>query len=31
MGSIVGTAEYRLMTIRSWSITTRLLNLMGGG
>ncbi len=27
MGSIVGTPEYKLMTIRSWSTTTRLLGL----
>jgi uncharacterized protein (DUF1697 family) len=29
MSSIVGTPEYKLMTIRSWSTTTRLLTLMG--
>lgn len=29
MGSIVGTPEYKLMTIRSWSTTTRLLGLLG--
>ena len=28
MGSIVGTPEYRLMTIRSWSTTTKLLGLL---
>jgi uncharacterized protein (DUF1697 family) len=29
MSSIVGTPEYKLMTIRSWSTTTRLRNLLG--
>ncbi len=28
MGSIVGTPEYQLMTIRSWSTTTSLLGLL---
>ena len=28
MGTIVGTPEYQLMTIRSWSTTTRLLDLL---
>ena len=28
MSSIVGTPEYRLMTIRSWSTTTKLLTLL---
>jgi uncharacterized protein (DUF1697 family) len=28
MSSIVGTGEYRLMTIRSWSTTTKLLRLL---
>ena len=28
MGSIVGTPEYKLMTIRSWSTTTKLLALL---
>ena len=28
MGAIVGTPEYQLMTIRSWSTTTRLLDLL---
>ena len=28
MGKIVGTPEYRLMTIRSWSTTTNLLALL---
>ena len=27
MSKIVGTPEYKLMTIRSWSTTTRLLDL----
>ena len=30
MGSIVGTPEYQLMTIRSWSTTTKLLGLLEG-
>jgi uncharacterized protein (DUF1697 family) len=30
MSSIVGTPEYRLMTIRSWSTTTKLLGLLEG-
>jgi uncharacterized protein (DUF1697 family) len=29
MSSIVGTPEYRLMTIRSWNTTTKLLDLIG--
>ena len=28
MSSIVGTPEYQLMTIRSWSTTTKLLGLL---
>ncbi len=28
MSSIVGTSEYQLMTIRSWSTTTKLLGLL---
>lgn len=28
MGRIVGTPEYQLMTIRSWSTTTKLLSLL---
>lgn len=28
MSAIVGTPEYRLMTIRSWSTTTKLLHLL---
>jgi uncharacterized protein (DUF1697 family) len=28
MSSIVGTAEYQSMTIRSWSTTTKLLGLL---
>jgi uncharacterized protein (DUF1697 family) len=28
LSSIVGTPEYRLMTIRSWKTTTKLLNLL---
>ena len=28
MGTIVGTPEYQLMTIRSWGTTTRLLGLL---
>jgi uncharacterized protein (DUF1697 family) len=28
MGSIIGTPEYQLMTIRSWSTTTKLLDLL---
>ncbi len=28
MSSIVGTAEYQMMTIRSWSTTTKLLGLL---
>lgn len=28
MSKIVGTSEYQLMTIRSWSTTTRLLDLL---
>lgn len=28
MGKIVGTSEYRLMTIRSWATTTKLLTLL---
>lgn len=31
MSSIVGTQEYKLMTIRSWSTTTRLLGLLDEG
>jgi uncharacterized protein (DUF1697 family) len=31
MGSIVGTPEYRLMTIRSWTTTTKLLALLDEG
>ena len=29
MGRIVGTPEYALMTIRSWTTTTKLLGLLG--
>lgn len=28
LGKIVGTPEYKLMTIRSWATTTKLLELM---
>ena len=28
MSSIVGTPEYKLMTIRSWNTTTKLLGLL---
>lgn len=28
MSKIVGTSEYQLMTIRSWSTTTKLLALL---
>jgi uncharacterized protein (DUF1697 family) len=28
MGKIVGTPEYKRMTIRSWSTTTKLLDLL---
>lgn len=31
MGRIAGTPEYKLMTIRSWSTTTRLLGLLEEG
>ncbi len=31
MGRIVGTPEYKLMTIRSWSTTTKLLSLLDAG
>jgi uncharacterized protein (DUF1697 family) len=31
MGSIVGTPEYKLMTIRSWSTTTKLVDLLDDG
>lgn len=31
MSAIVGTPEYRLMTIRSWTTTTRLLRLLDEG
>ena len=31
MGSIVGTPEYQLMTIRSWTTTTKLLALLDEG
>jgi uncharacterized protein (DUF1697 family) len=30
MSSIVGTPEYKLMTIRSWNTTTKLLGLLDG-
>jgi uncharacterized protein (DUF1697 family) len=28
MGKIVGTPEYKQMTIRSWTTTTKLLDLL---
>ena len=28
LGKIVGTPEYRSMTIRSWTTTTKLLDLL---
>jgi uncharacterized protein (DUF1697 family) len=28
MSTVVGTPEYQLMTIRSWSTTTKLLALL---
>jgi len=31
MSAIVGTPEYRLMTIRSWTTTAKLLDLLDGG
>jgi uncharacterized protein (DUF1697 family) len=31
MSSIVGTPEYKLMTIRSWATTTKLLDLLDRG
>jgi uncharacterized protein (DUF1697 family) len=31
LGSVVGTPEYRLMTIRSWRTTTKLLELLDEG
>ena len=31
MSSIVGTPEYRSMTIRNWATTTKLLALLDGG
>ena len=31
MGSIVGTPEYQLMTIRSWTTTTKLLAILDEG
>ncbi len=31
MGQIIGTPEYKLMTIRSWKTTTKLLELLPGG
>jgi uncharacterized protein (DUF1697 family) len=30
LGTIVGTAEYQRMTIRSWTTTTKLLSLLDG-
>jgi uncharacterized protein (DUF1697 family) len=31
MGRMIGTSEYQLMTIRSWSTTTKLLDLLDAG